>query len=88
MSQTKHSTGTELESKQLTIQMGQTEVRSPYAYLYYYTRIHAILHGMRKAGGRPHKENDNRMDHRTEMNYNSHPARKHRRLIKQTSQMD
>ena len=25
MSQTKHSTGTELESKQLTIQMGQTE---------------------------------------------------------------
>ena len=33
LSQTKHSTGTELESKQLTIQMGQTEVRSPYAYL-------------------------------------------------------
>ncbi len=34
MSQTKHTTGTELESKQLTIQMGQTEVRSTYAYLY------------------------------------------------------
>ena len=41
-----------------------------------YTRIYAILHGMRKAGGRPHKENDNRMDQRTEKELQLPPCKK------------
>ena len=40
------------------------------------TRIHAILHGMRKAGGRPHKENDNRMDHRNKKELQLPPYKK------------
>ena len=44
--------------------------------MYTYTRIYAILHRKWKAGGRPHKENDNRMDQRTEKELQLPPCKK------------
>ena len=41
-----------------------------------HTRIYAILHGIRKAGGRPHKEKDNRMDQRAENELQHPPCKK------------
>ena len=41
-----------------------------------YTRIYAILHRKWKAGGRPHKEKDNRMDQRAENELQHPPCKK------------
>ena len=41
-----------------------------------HTRIYAILHGIRKAGGQPHKEKDNRMDQRAENELQHPPCKK------------